>query len=367
MSEVPQAEAAFLRAALQAAQAARDFLEWMEDAAERLAPARSRALAEETRRRFAEPLATARGALEAAQAPADLRPFAERLGEGWSHIAAAFELFTTFPEAFPEERIARILGSLHEVARAQEKFHSLRRVLPSFSDYWRLAGSASAAPAGHCEGESRILHVSAGGHHGGFSLFVPGSYVAGCEIPLIIALHGGSGNGRDFLWTWVREAESFGYLLISPTAVGETWSDVEDEGLLEILVWATSRFRVATNKVLLTGLSDGATFALLYGLAHPDVYRAIAPVCGVLHPANQALGNLERAKGVPIYLVHGALDFLFPVQLARFARDTLADAGARLEYRELPDLSHTYPRSENVRILRWFEGITASETSPREL
>jgi phospholipase/carboxylesterase len=55
--------------------------------------------------------------------------------------------------------------------------------------------------------------------------------------------------------------------------------------------------------------------------------------------------------------VHGAQDFLFPVPLARMARDTLLKAGAALEYRELPELSHTYPRSENIRILRWFEAL----------
>ena len=69
----------------------------------------------------------------------------------------------------------------------------------------------------------------------------------------------------------------------------------------------------------------------------------------------------SRASGKPIYLVHGALDFLFPVALARLARDTLTEAGARLEYRELAELSHTYPRAENVRILRWFETVTASD------
>jgi hypothetical protein len=36
-------------------------------------------------------------------------------------------------------------------------------------------------------------------------------------------------------------------------------------------------------------------------------------------------------------------------------RDVLADAGADLCYRELPELSHTYPRSENAAILSWFE------------
>ena len=79
----------------------------------------------------------------------------------------------------------------------------------------------------------------------------------------------------------------------------------------------------------------------------------------MFHPVNAANGNLERARGVPIYLVHGARDFLFPVTYAHFTRDLLVEAGADLRYRELPELSHTYPRSENAAILAWFEGCCA--------
>ena len=35
----------------------------------------------------------------------------------------------------------------------------------------------------------------------------------------------------------------------------------------------------------------------------------------------------------------------------------LRAAGAALTYRELPELSHTYPRSENLNILRWLEAL----------
>jgi phospholipase/carboxylesterase len=35
------------------------------------------------------------------------------------------------------------------------------------------------------------------------------------------------------------------------------------------------------------------------------------------------------------------------------ARQALEAAGARLVYREVDDLSHTYPRDENARILDW--------------
>jgi phospholipase/carboxylesterase len=40
------------------------------------------------------------------------------------------------------------------------------------------------------------------------------------------------------------------------------------------------------------------------------------------------------------------------------SRDVLAAAGARVVYRELDDLSHTYPREENARILDWLEADT---------
>ena len=44
---------------------------------------------------------------------------------------------------------------------------------------------------------------------------------------------------------------------------------------------------------------------------------------------------------------------MFPVQIARMGRDALEAAGARVVYREIEDLSHTYPRDENPRILDW--------------
>jgi len=361
VKQIPDAEARYLHAALAAAQVARRFLEWMEQVMERLAPQRSCQLAEETERTYTAALQAARTALDQYPPPAELAPFAERLAEGFHDVEQACALFTSFPTAPLHERIPRILGSMHHVARAQETFYLLRRALPPFAGYWQLPdtevadttarrGDAAAADTG-------VVHVNAGGHHGGFSLYVPEHYTADHPWPVIVALHGGSGNGRDFLWTWVREAKSRSYLLVAPTAVADTWSEVDDQGLLEILTWLSRRYRLDEHRILLTGLSDGATFAVLYGLAHPHVYRALAPLCGVLHPANEPIGNLGRARGVPIYLVHGALDFLFPVELARLARDTLLSAGAALEYREFPELSHTYPRSENVRILQWFEAV----------
>ena len=160
------------------------------------------------------------------------------------------------------------------------------------------------------------------------------------------------------MWTWLREARSRGFLLLAPTSRGPTWALdaplLEADALARMLEFVAERWNVDRERVLLTGLSDGATFTLLAGLGEGAPYTALAPVSGVLHPANFALGNLARARGRRIYLVHGALDWLFPIALARMARDELLRAGADLTFRELEDLSHTYPREENARILDWF-------------
>ena len=47
--------------------------------------------------------------------------------------------------------------------------------------------------------------------------------------PLVVAMHGGSGNGGAFLWSWVREARTRGFIVLAPTAIGSTWSLMEPD------------------------------------------------------------------------------------------------------------------------------------------
>ena len=59
---------------------------------------------------------------------------------------------------------------------------------------------------------------------GASSLYVPEYYDDARAHPLIVALHGGSGHGRDFLWTWLVEARTRGAILLSPSSLDSTWS-----------------------------------------------------------------------------------------------------------------------------------------------
>ena len=89
-------------------------------------------------------------------------------------------------------------------------------------------------------------------------------------------------------------------------------------------------------------------------------FTHLAPVAASFHPLLLTMAQPQRMRGLPVYLVHGVLDWMFPVTVARSARDALQAAGASVVYREIADLSHTYPREENARMLGWFLGDDVS-------
>ena len=106
---------------------------------------------------------------------------------------------------------------------------------------------------------------------------------------------------------------------------------------------------------LLTGMSDGGTFSYVLGLREGCRFTHLAPIAAAFHPLMMmTMADADRVRGLPIHIVHGAQDWMFPPQLARTAEQTLAQAGAEVVYREIADLSHTYPRDENGAILDWF-------------
>jgi phospholipase/carboxylesterase len=264
-----------------------------------------------------------------------------------------------------------VFRALRHVPRAQEALYPLAARLPPVSSFFVDPGlredagllARLAAPAAENTG---IIHDhNETGSRGGFSLYVPEYYTPDRAWPLVMALHGGSGNGRGFLWSWLRDARSRGAILVAPTATGttpnkSTWAlmgdDTDTPNLGRILDIVRSRWNVDPAKLLLTGMSDGGTFCYVSGLESASPFTHLAPVAATFHPLMAEMADAERLRGLPVYLVHGKLDWMFPVQVARQTQQALAAAGADVTYRELDDLSHCYPREMNAPILAWLRG-----------
>ena len=196
------------------------------------------------------------------------------------------------------------------------------------------------------------------GTRGAFSLYVPETYDDSRNCPLVVALHGGSGNGGAFLWSWVREARTRGLIVMAPTAIGSTWSltdpDTDGPSIDRMVDQVAAEWNIDAGRQLLTGMSDGGTFSYVLGVRKGCRFTHLAPVAAAFHPIMLAFADEGRLRDLPIYIVHGVEDWMFPPELARHADRALGQAGARVTYREVADLSHTYPRDENGAMLDWF-------------
>jgi phospholipase/carboxylesterase len=204
-----------------------------------------------------------------------------------------------------------------------------------------------------------VMHIGGQpGTRGGASLYVPEYWQPDRAWPLIVAMHGGSGNGGAFLWSWLREARTRGAILLAPTAIGSTWSlmeaEVDGPNIDRMVDAIAEKWNLDRGRTLLTGMSDGGTFTYVLGLRAECRFTHLAPIAAAFHPMLTSFADPQRLSGLPIHIIHGAQDWMFPPEIARNAEIALKQVGADVVYREIADLSHTYPRDENGAILDWF-------------
>ena len=116
------------------------------------------------------------------------------------------------------------------------------------------------------------------------------------------------------------------------------------------------QYRVDISKMYLTGLSMGGFGTWHMAVEYPDLFAAIAPVCG---GGLGILGFPERVleiKDLPIWAFHGGKDNIVSAEESRILIRTLKDAGGRPLLKIYPEAGHdswteTYSDPE---LYEWF-------------
>ncbi len=294
--------------------------------------------------------------------PAHLADLRGRIEGATGATLEGFDLLLAAPDE--PEGLRAVMRALKRIPRALDPLYPLARGLPPVSRFF--LDEASRGDAGI---EARLAAPSRGsgtgvshvgekpGARGGFSIYVPEYYDPAQSWPLVFALHGGGGDGFSFLWSWLPTARAHGAILVAPTAVGRTWAlmgeDEDTPNLLRILDFVRGRLNVDASRLVLTGMSDGGTFCYVSGLEAASPFTHLAPVSASFHPMLAGMADESRIAGLPIMIAHGARDWMFHVNMARQARDSLDRAGAKVAYREMPDLAHAFPREICADILDW--------------
>ncbi len=97
------------------------------------------------------------------------------------------------------------------------------------------------------------------------------------------------------------------------------------------------RYRLAPDRLVLAGFSQGTMLALHVGLRRSIAPAAIVGYSGLL-AGPEHLGEITARP--PVLLIHGEADDLIPVDALHVAREQLAAAGVQVEWHVRPRLGH---------------------------
>ena len=305
--------------------------------------------------------------LEGLEAPDGREAFHTKWLEALEQLEDAYTSFLTGSEA---NFIVAYMQSRRAFSLGKYVLYELRAELPKLREYWVLPDALARwdeleTPVAGVEAQTGVIHRPSTDKHAEYSLYVPEYYEPSRSWPLVITLHGGHGRGDDYLLTWLRAAKSAGYIVLSPKSLGGTWSlqrpGVDIRSILSMVETLLDEYSIDIGRLFATGLSDGGSFSYALGLSCPKLFAGAAPIAA----AGMIVGmfNLDKAKDLPIYIVHGGKDFMFPVATAQMAYELLQkSAFTKVKYEELPDWGHAYTYSINdTLVLPWFNSLPSRQ------
>ncbi len=133
-------------------------------------------------------------------------------------------------------------------------------------------------------------------------------------LPVLLFLHGSAGNFKGYLWLLRAVAERCRVAIVAPSYGFGEWREPGCVVAVDrCLAWIAEHPRLASDSVVLAGLSNGGKGVTRVATARPDDFRALAYVSPVLESAWLAqlaeVWDPER----PVWIVHGAQDRRIPV------------------------------------------------------
>lgn len=172
---------------------------------------------------------------------------------------------------------------------------------------------------------------------------------------MLVFLHGAGERGDDIELIkkhgppkLIEAGQDFPFIIVSPQVpYEEYWSP-------DIVIWLTKEiienYSVDTERVSLTGLSMGGFGTWQTATKYPNMYAAIAPICGGGDPS-----KAERLKDMPVWVFHGAKDPIVPFARSEAMYEALKKYD-NISFTVYPEAEHdswteTY---ENPKLYEWF-------------
>jgi predicted peptidase len=192
--------------------------------------------------------------------------------------------------------------------------------------------------------------------------YVPRNYDPGKKWPLIVFLHGAGESGADgskqiiqgigsaVLWN----PEKWPFIILFPQKpeIGRQWEEY-DGAVMALVERAKKDYNIDASRIYLTGLSQGGHGSWVIGSKHPDVWAAVAPICGYgairgregYRPGpREFTGTADeiaaKLKSIPVWAFHGEADSVVPIAATRELVEALKAAGGNVKFTTYPGVDH---------------------------
>jgi predicted peptidase len=184
-----------------------------------------------------------------------------------------------------------------------------------------------------------------------YAVYVPRGYDPKQEWPCIVFLHGRGESGSDGFRPIIQGIGSaiqwneaaWPAIVIFPQKPDEEQWESYDTFVMDCLAQTLREFSIDSQRITLTGLSQGGHGTWTMAANHPGVFAALAPICSYARPfAPHELA--ARVPDVPVWAFHGLADDVVPASATTDMMDALK--------------AHRSQRGSSVELkLSLFEGV----------
>ena len=174
-----------------------------------------------------------------------------------------------------------------------------------------------------------------------YTISIPESYSENHRVPLVLALHY-AGHGSPFygelmLLGLVEPAfKELAPIIVAPDCPDKDWLQPKSQAyLIDLLDHIQDNYQVDPHRILIIGYSMGGIGAWHSVRHHPERFSA-----AIIMAAPSPEDALEVEWQVPLMLIHGKKDELFPIQKTQRVVVDLEVQGVDITFRILDGVSH---------------------------
>jgi poly(3-hydroxybutyrate) depolymerase len=279
------------------------------------------------------------------------------------------ETVTLAHQSYLAGSMQNLAGFLYTALRGSGIGFGLKELMDFDAELERAARMASAMQAGRnpldkVTGDVRLAYRSGfDGKLAPYRVYIPSKYEKSRKYPLIVLLHGAGLDENSFFdfydGLWPKLAEQHGFILAAASGRSiYSRYDKQDGGeqdVLDVLDLMQKNYSIDRARVYLAGHSRGGEGTWKIGFEYRNRFSALAPIAGTRISAEIDTA-LASGRKIPIMIITGAKDILYPVADCRAIAEKFKALGSPVKYAEYPEGDHITVGAMSVSdTFNWFD------------